>query len=1089
MSKEKATEAGFLTKLIYDTKNEEFLKDDIYYCIDKLEVYYTNEGILGLFPSYEDKTLNKKIEENSFYIEFHKNLPGIKEKLKSKKIELKHQITNLKEYIQKIQVIYNDKKQQISALKIITLNKKMIDVYGNYDLFNKRDYINLYKMEHFITGLNTSYMKTKEGIPYLSYVKCYFAENEEFNKYYYHNDNKNCCSHLFDKFLNLLIFPFFLFDKCFVFSIRSMIFLFKLCLILSLILGLPLYFYWKTQNILTGKYIISNKNSDYTITNNSPIKIYTDENGFSHIKALSREDAYFGLGFEHAKNRLFQMDINRRIAAGTLSEIFGKRTIDTDKFMRKLGYNRFCRESFKHYKKNSNYQKEMKAYVSGINYFGNNFKLPIEYYITRTNFLNFTVFDVLTTITMFSFSMNNDYDIELLYQFLEREIGKDFTDFAFSFRDKDYPFWNESIINDGELIDMGLSKIKKKVKAQEEKPDLIDKKENKENSQNKNINEEIKENNDDLKIIDEDDNDNNKNKVDEKIIGNRMSNSGASNCWNILGKYTKSGKPMLCNDPHLPNSQPNVFFVVKLYMPENIITGASLVGTPIFITGSNSYISWGLTTENSDNIDFCEEIVQGDYYIKDNKQYPIIKVKETIKVKNSEDITFIVKYTENGPILGKNIPGSISLFNEEYENDMPLSLRVAFMKHEFSVDFHFRVNLAHEVNDFYPYKSECLMSNFNYHFAAKDGNIGYFNLGITLLKKYQDRFCHGFSSHDDIINEIPQDEMLFITNPKKGYIVSANNNPTTKNYLYKLVGNHNNARAHRINELLTSYIKNNKKISVDDAITIVKDVKDSTAEYIIPKYLDIIKRKLNIKEVREDPLYQMLNKWNYEFTPESKEATLWSVLERNLCTFILTKNLTNLSKFNLVLNYYPYYKFIHGLIEKIWKGEKIQMKQCAVFNNNEDCEKYLVDVWVHLGLDIQKYLDSSGNVKKWGDVNFNYFPHTIFEDVPILKYFYSRKQYAGGNRDTVKISRSPGNSKYGEFVGLQTPKGQFVYDMADPEQPYLMINQGNGGSPMQRYYDNLMEDFEKKKLIKFKNIDFNNEKYQERIITLEKRVY
>ena len=64
-----------------------------------------------------------------------------------------------------------------------------------------------------------------------------------------------------------------------------------------------------------------------------------DENGYSHIKATSREDGYFGLGFEHAKHRLFQMDMNRRIAKGTLSEIFGKRTIDTDKFMRKLGYN------------------------------------------------------------------------------------------------------------------------------------------------------------------------------------------------------------------------------------------------------------------------------------------------------------------------------------------------------------------------------------------------------------------------------------------------------------------------------------------------------------------------------------------------------------------------------------------------------------------------------------------------------------------------------------------------------------------------------------------------------------------------------
>ena len=228
------------------------------------------------------------------------------------------------------------------------------------------------------------------------------------------------------------------------------------------------------------------------------------------------------------------MDINRRIATGTLSEIFGKRTIDTDKFMRKLGYSHYVHESFDFYKKNSQYQKEMNAYVAGINYFGNNFKLPLEYYLTQTNFVNFSVFDILTTITMFSFSMNNDYDIELLYQFLEREIGKDFTDFVFSFRDKNYPFWNESIINDDELIDMGLSKIKKKTKIPEENNDIINKKENKDN------NEEIKEDNNDIKIIDEDDNENTKNKLDEKIIGNRMSNSGASNCWNILGKYTKS---------------------------------------------------------------------------------------------------------------------------------------------------------------------------------------------------------------------------------------------------------------------------------------------------------------------------------------------------------------------------------------------------------------------------------------------------------------------------------------------------------------------------------------------------------------------
>ena len=1087
MQKKKATEEGFLTKLVYDTKNEDFLKEDIYYCIDKLEVYYTTEGILGLFPSYEDEELNKKIEQNSFYLEFQKNLNDIKQKLKNKKLELKHEVTNLSDYIHNIHLIYNEKKQQISTLKIITLSKK-INVYGNFTLFNKHDYTNLNKVGHFITGLKTTYIKSKDGIPYLSYVKCYFADFEEYSKYYYHNDNKNCCTHLYEKFLQSLIFPFILFDKCFIFFIRFLIVMSKIIFILSLILGLPFYYYWTTQNILTGKYDVSPRNSDYIINNNYPIKIYTDENGFSHIKASSREDAYFGLGFEHAKHRLFQIDLNRRISKGTLSEIFGKRTLETDKFMRKMGYNYYGKKAVDYFKKNSQFQKELEAYISGINYFANNFKLPIEYYITGAKFNNFTVHDVLTTITMFSSSMNNDYDIELLYQFLEREMGKDFVEFAFSFRDQDYPFWNESIYSDDELIDIHLSKIKKKdiIKEHEENLDLDTEDNTKDNDINNNTKEE-KIDKDDIKIVDEDDNDNSRNKLDEKIIGNRMQNSGASNCWNILGKYTKSGKPMLCNDPHLPNSMPNVFFAAKLYMPDNIISGASLSGTPIFITGSNSFLSWGVTTENSDNTDLCEEIIQGDYYIKDNKNYPLIKVKEIINIKGMEPLEFTVKYTENGPILGKNIPGAISLFNEEYESDMPLSLRAGFMKHDFSIDFFFRANLAHEPNDFIPYKHQCLLSNFNIHYATKDGNIGHFTLGIINLKKYQNRFCHGFSSHDDVINEVPQDELLNIDNPKKGFMVSANNNPASRNYLYKLIGNHNNARAHRINELLNGYLKNNTKISIKEAIDIVKDVKDSTAEYIIPKYLNIIKKKLNRKEVKEDVLFQMLNKWDYKFTPESRAATVWSVLERNLCTFILTKNLTNLDKYKLVLNYYPYYKFIHGLIEKISNGEEIKLKKCAVFSDNEDCEKYLVDVFVHLGRDIQKYLDSTGDVLKWGEINYNYFPHTPFEDIPILKYFYSKKKYVGGNRDTVKISRSPGNSKYGEFVGTQTPKGQFVYDMSDPEQPYMIITGGNGGSPLQKYYNNLIDEFEEKKLIKFKNIDFNDPKYQDRIITLEKR--
>ena len=1065
MIKKQDIEEGFSTQLIYDSMNPEFAKEDLFYCINKLEVYYTTEGILGLFPSYEKREMNKKIEENSFYLEFQKNIMEIKRKLKNKNLELKHEITYIDDIIKDIKVIYDENKQQIKSLKFAC---KKINIYGNLTLFNKKDYTLLMKRNHFITGLKTTYIKTNDGIPYLSYIKCYFTDFEQYDKYFYHSEG-NCCATLYEKFLNAIIFPFILFDKCFCFCLRSLILFTKIGLILSLILGLPAYYYWASQNILTGNYIISRKNSDYTIKNNDIIKIFTDENGFSHIKANSREDGYFALGFEHAKHRLFQIDMNRRIARGTLSEIFGKRTLETDKLMRSFGFNNYSKKALINFRKNSKYQKEVDAYVSGINYFGNNFRLPIEYYLTGASFYNFTVIDTIAVMILNSYAMNNDYDIQILYQFLEKEMGKDFAENVFYYRDKDFPFWNQTIVNDLELMDIGLTRNKyyNNMNQNKNQNEETIKNENNKNNNNENVN--------------------TKNKIDESILGDTLNNAGASNCWNVDGTHTKSGKPLLCNDPHLSNTQPNLFFIVKLYLPDMIISGGTIAGTPVFITGSNSFISWGVTTENSGNTDFCEEIIQGDYYIKDNRNYPLIKIKEVIKVKGNDPVEMEVKYTENGPIIGKYIPGSFSLFKEEFESNLPLSVRMGFMRHEFTAyDFYFRLNLAHSQNDFIPYKSECNLANYNLHWISKDGQIGYITLGIINLKKYNNRFCHGFSSQDDIINEIPQDEMLYLTSPKKGYIISGNNSPASKNYLYKLTGNHNNARAYRVNELLNRYFENETKISVNESITIMKDIKDSNAAYILPKFLEIIKRNFNTKELRENKNYQILKNWNYEYNLESEAATLYSLLERNLCILLLTKKIKK-EKAKPVLNFFPYYKFIHGMIDKIYNGEKIQLKECSFYNSNDDCEKYLVNVFRNLDEYTQEFRDSNNLIKKWGIVNYNYFPNTPFDDIFLLKKIYSKKKYASGSKDTIKISRSTGNNKMGEFVGNQSPRIQFICDMIDPEQPYLIIAGGNGGSPLQMYYNNLMDQFGNDKLIQFRNIDFNDEKNKQRIISLEKR--
>ena len=331
----------------------------------------------------------------------------------------------------------------------------------------------------------------------------------------------------------------------------------------------------------------------------------------------------------------------------------------------------------------------------------------------------------------------------------------------------------------------------------------------------------------------------NNEKLDDSMMGNNFQTAGASNCWNIEGSLSSSGKPLICNDPHLPNGMPGMLFIAKLYLPDgNIISGATLPGSPVIITGSNSHISWGITTENSDSIDICEELIQGNDYIKDNVKHPLEISKETIYIKGKDKIEIEVQKTENGRIFGKTVPSALTLLNQHYTSSLPLSFRIQFMKKNFtSFDFYFKISFAKNKNDFLPYKSLLKFPNVNLHWITIDGDWGYDQVGILPIKNYYNRFCHGFSSEDDIIEVIPEKEMLTLHNPKRGYIVSGNNKPASFNYLYELTGHQNNLRAHRIEEIILKYKSDNKKIGIKDAIKIINDVKDTNAEYILPKYL------------------------------------------------------------------------------------------------------------------------------------------------------------------------------------------------------------------------------------------------------------
>ena len=1057
-------ERGFSTQALFDTKNQDLLKEDKYLFIKNLEVYHTDDRIIGFFPFFGDRASDKKVKQDSqdsYYEQFMKNFKNIKKIFKQ---NLKHNIIYLEEPLSNIKVVFDENSQNITSIKIV--NKGNPIIFGNQKE-TKDKYVTLFKKNHFISGVKTTYLNSKDNIPNLSYIKCYFGKNEEISNYLDTNKKVNLLSYIFSPFIfltNLIYFIFYLsLSLCFLLT--------KLFLILFIIISPPAYIYWKTQNIYKGNYILSNINSEYEIKNNDTIKIYTDEYGFPHIKGNSLEDVYFGLGFAQAKNRLWQIDINRRIARGMLSEIFGEKTIETDKFMRRIGHNEFAKKQAKFVENNSEYYNVIKAFIAGINYFAKNFKLPIEYYITFSEFKNYTLEDIIASISMFGLAMNQDYSMQTWYEYTEKILGKEMAQKIIQYRDEGFPFYNATIISDDELKELFLYKFDKK------KPD--EKKETSEKINTKNSNNENNNNNKEEQ------------QFDDSMMGNQFQSSGASNCWNIDGSLSSSGKPLLSNDPHLPNGMPGMLFIAKLYLPDgNIISGATLPGSPVIITGANSYISWGVTTENTNTVDICEELIQGKDYIKDDIKHPLEIRKETIYIKGKPEIEIEIQKTENGNIFGKSVPAAMTLLNQPHTSSLPLSFRIPYMKKNFtSFDFYFKISFAKNKDDFLPYTSNLNFPNINLHWVTIQGDWGYNQIGIIPIKNYYNRFCHGFSSEDDIKEIIPEKEMIKLQNRKKGYIISGNNKPASFNYLYELRGHHNNLRAQRIEDIILNYKSGNKKIGIKDAIKIINDVKDINAEYILPKYLNIIERNCqNISLLKNNEYYSLLKNWNHEMNYDSKEATVFSVLER-LIGYSFIQNDVNGYEDNKfmagsVINVLHYWNFIMATIDKIYQGEKIKMKEC----NNDYCEKNLVKIFYELDNAMKKYKDKNGNIIKWGEINFNFFPHNTFDKIPVLNLLFNKKKKAGGNRNTVKISRGPNNGKIGDFYGTQSPRLKFVCDMKEPNSPYVSISEGNGGNFVQDYYNNFDDKHEDGKLVKFESINFEEDKYQQRIINLNKNI-
>src|SRR5271155_4206991 len=327
----------------------------------------------------------------------------------------------------------------------------------------------------------------------------------------------------------------------------------------------------------------------------SEARVWRDAFGVPHVFASSTDDAARALGYAHASERMFQMEITRRVGQGRMAEIRGADLLGVDKFIRTVGFYREAETSFSALSPWA--QKRLEAYAEGINAFLASHALPPEFLLAGDRPEPWKPADSLVIGKIEAYQLSQNFKLKLLRARLIAKLGGERANWLFPGARPGGPITTLPAINDTHASD---------------------------------------------------------DSIDEELGTLTGIGKGASNEWVVAGSRTLTGKPILANDPHLDLSAPILWYLARVVTPEGSVKGATLPGAPVFVLGQNNSIAWGLTTEESNVEDlFIETVDPTDpsKYLTPDGPRPFETREETIHVKGAADVKLTIRTTRHGPVL------------------------------------------------------------------------------------------------------------------------------------------------------------------------------------------------------------------------------------------------------------------------------------------------------------------------------------------------------------------------------------------------------------------------------------------------------
>jgi len=736
------------------------------------------------------------------------------------------------------------------------------------------------------------------------------------------------------------------------------------------------------------------------------VQIYRDEFGVPHIVAQNEYDLFFAQGYAHAQDRLWQMDMVRRLAQGRVSEILGDRTVEFDKLFRMIGLSQIADTIEQSLHTES--RQLLTAYADGINAFmhDNLHRLPIEFDVLNYRPEPWEPRHSIMVARMIAWDLAmaamTDIPLAMLVDRVGLEKGADAVPNTFG---------------DQTTVLRDLKELKSVIAGR-----LA------EHARGTGLTGGARWGTWFMPTY-----------YKFRSASGRRGTGGGSNCWAVGSKRSVTGKPILANDLHLVMPAPSLWYQVHLVGPGWNVAGVSLPGAPMVIVGRNSAVAWGFTNAMVDDVDFFIEQMDStlSMYLHQGKWLPVHRKEEVIYF-GKDSVIFTCRSTHHGPVVDEILPA----VPQPYRYVLTMRWTGSDVSDEFRAFC--LMNKAINAGQFEAGVQQLTVPGQNVIYADTAGNIAHWIAArIPIRTKYNAMLpLPGWSGEADWKGFVPFNQLPHRWNPPEGFIASANDPFVEAKYPWYVSELWEpSSRIDRLRELLRS----GQPFDVDDMKRFQLDILSPHGKEFSQQILQAFAGD-SAWDSRVVTALEYLRNWDYRFHRDYVAPTLVST------TFLRFLHNTFEDELgDTLFGYFVTFTAIpYRVIDRLLRAESSSwfdnVRTTSIETRDEILRKSLYDALQEL----QATLGTDTRMWRWGSIHTVTFAHPFGTQKPLDKVFNIGPFPLSGSGSTIHKAEFRFTDPYDVVAGASM---RHVISLGDQSSFLSIIPTGSSGQVLHEHYD------------------------------------